>query len=191
MGDVIIASITGRPDMFSYQGQYFRKISESYDAPSFTASIEETLNIIGDEITVAVITLSSDDIPRLNNTTGDDLPAVYVQMPGHGVKTNIAVVDAFTDCSAITIDTKEQDGSSILMVNDLQFTTPGTTQQLRLKGVLYNITFHGVHEGSTAVGSVAFNLDPSTEALIKTKDLNLITTINGTGYIDLISSTIS
>ena len=187
MGQIITTTLSGRPESFTYQGNFFRKVAEDFDSVNFSPIIVETFGLI-DEFTTRPAILSEDVIHRLDNTSGDDLISVYVQAPEYNKEMNIAIVDPFMDANIISITTTVINEQTTLVFNNLHFTEPGATQQIRLKGLLYDITFYGFDDQTDVVGSSAFNIKPTTEALIKTQDYNLIVSMDGGTYIDLISS---
>lgn len=190
MSELITANLSTRPDIFTYQGKFFRKIVEDYDNIDFSIVIDETFGIYGTPGFDLPVLLSPDNISKLDNMSARDLTSIYVQSPENTTNTQIAIIDPFTDATIINVTTREDnEGNLITALDDTTLDIPGSVYSLRLKGTLYNITYYGTDYQTDIVGSSAFRITPVTESLLKTGDYNLITTISGDDYIDIISNT--
>lgn len=192
MNDLITISLDDRPDIFTYQGKYFRKIAEDYDSANFNVIIDETYSVYGDPNFQIPVPLTVGGVSKLDNATANDLTSIYIQAPEYDVPTKIAIVDPFIDATLIDIVSHKDDNNNItLTFAGTLFDIPGEVYSIRLKGVLYNVTFYGVDYQTDIVGSAAFHIAPDTESLLKTEDFSLITSISDDSYIDIIGSIIS
>lgn len=192
MNNLITINLDDRPDVFTYQGRFFRKIAEDYDSANFNIVIDETFGYINDSTFQLPVPLHTTSIAKLDNATAQDLTSIYVQSPEYDEVTRIALVDPFIDATMIEIIASQNDSGDVevLFNKDTKLTTPGDIYQTRIKGVLYNITYYGIDYQTDIVGSAAFKIAPTTESLLKTGDYNLISTIAGDAYIDIIDSSI-
>ena len=188
MGQLVTVSLDTQPDIFTYQGKFFKRVVGEYDLANFNLPIKETLREDIDGYIVPRI-LPTGEVLHLDNNTGADIMSMYIQTSEVGTPTMIAIIDAFLDTSIFSTTTNEDDDTLSFSLADLDFTSP-ETQQIRLKGILYEITFFGFDTQTELVGSAAFKIQPVTESLLKTTDYNLIPTMDGTGYIDIIASPI-
>jgi hypothetical protein len=192
MNDLITISLDDRPDIFTYQGKYFRKIAEDYDSANFNVIIDETYSVYGDPNFQIPVPLTVGGVSKLDNATANDLTSIYIQAPEYDVPTKIAIVDPFIDATLIDIVShKDANDNITLTFAGTLFDIPGEVYSIRLKGVLYNVTFYGVDYQTDIVGSAAFHIAPDTESLLKTEDFSLITSISDDSYIDIIGSIIS
>ena len=189
MNELVVVDLPGSPSQFTYQGILYEKIIDNYQAPNLEITVPETFSTIDDGLIYPIV-LSNNNYISINNETVDDYTTVFVQTSGN--TSNITVTDPFMDTSILKITSQSSSASEVsINIGETVLASLYDRSRFRLKGVLYEATHLGNHTQSSQglLGdSAAFQIKPITETLLKTSDYNLMTSMDGDHYIDLIDS---